>query len=217
MSRVEWCAELGSNHGGSKALAYELVRQAVLSGSNLVKFQLGWNSEAQGKYCDSYDERRNIDSWAGEIDKWCKDFGVEWFASIWSTEGLEVARSVGMKRYKIAHQLNDNKLIDAIHEVANGNVVHSSTIFDQMGGEFAFTTDEYPTYFPNLPQRLRRYSSHAHGIGDALIAVSRGAEYIEKHFALSNYAGFPKDAAFSLTPPEFADMVKYGNEIARLL
>jgi sialic acid synthase SpsE len=39
---------------------------------------------------------------------------------------------------------------------------------------------------------------------------------VEKHLTLHNYARFPKDAAFSLTSPEFRQMVDIGNEIARL-
>ena len=220
-----WVAEIGSNHGGSKALAYELIRQARLSGATIAKFQFGWTAEAQSKYAGEYDSRRFVDDWAQDLKKWCDDLDIELMASIWSMEGLEVARSVGMKRYKIAHQIEDRALLDAI--LSDGKQVFWSNepIDNRVGVELVVSIradSSYPSYKMNVPNDFsasfdKGYSSHMHGIADALIAVSRGAHYIEKHFSLSNYAGFPKDAAFSLTPPEFRQMVDIGNEIARLL
>ena len=61
------------------------------------------------------------------------------------------------------------------------------------------------------------YSSHMHGIADALIAVSRGAKYIEKHVTLSKTERTIKDNAFSLSLDEFAQMVSIGTEMARLV
>src|SRR3990167_6783996 len=208
-----WVAEIGSCHQGSKSLAYELIRKAKWAGATIAKFQLGWDKEAQAKYCDSYDERRYIDDWAEDLAKWCADMDIEFMASIWSLEGLEVARSVGMKRYKIAHQMNDKDLIDAIR--SDGKEVFWSG--GHRGNWQITTQDEYPSYPPvEIPDGIVGYSSHAHGIADALIAVARGAEYIEKHITLYRHAGFPKDASFALVPEEFRQMVDIGNEIARL-
>ena len=145
---ILWTAELGSCHGGSKSLLYELIRKAVWAGSNLVKVQLGWTREAQEKYCDSYDERRYIDDWATDIDKWCKDFGAEWFASIWSLEGLEVARSVRMKRYKIAHQIQDELLVKSILN-DNKPVFWSNEEIVGMAESpvrWIYSQEKYPTY-----------------------------------------------------------------------
>ena len=208
-----WVAEIGSCHQGSKSLAYELIRKAKWAGATIAKFQLGWDKETQLKYAGSYDERRYIDDWAEDLAKWCANMDIEFMASIWSLEGLEVARSVGMKRYKIAHQMNDKDLIDAIR--SDGKEVFWSG--GHRGNWQITTQDEYPSYPPvEIPDGIVGYSSHLHGIADALIAVSRGAEYIEKHICMSKYAGFPKDASFALVPEEFRQMVDVGNEIARL-
>src|SRR3990167_10623479 len=109
-----WVAEIGSMHQGNPSLAYELIRKAKWAGATIAKLQLGWDRETQLKYAGDYDERRYIDPWAKDLAKWCADMDIEFMASIWSTAGLEVARSVGMKRYKIAHQINDEELIRAI-------------------------------------------------------------------------------------------------------
>ena len=225
---VLWVAELGSNHGGSKALCFELIRSAVWAGSNLIKLQIGWTKEAQAKYCASYDERRFIDDWVPDIDAWCKDFGVEWFASIWSLQGLEVARAVGMKRYKIAHQLHDRILTDAIcgddkqvfWSLDGGDNDSSRHEWGDHLVTPVYTTTDYPTMAINdwvkRHYSFGGYSSHMHGIADALIAVARGANYIEKHMTLTKTADWPRDRAFSLVPSEFKQMVEIGNEIARL-
>src|SRR3990167_2989750 len=216
-----WCAEIGSCHQGSRSLAYELIRKAKWAGATIAKFQLGWTPEAETKYAtvpaqvreEGRGSARYIDDWAPDLAKWCADMDIEFMASIWSLEGLEVARSVGMKRYKIAHQMNDKDLIDAIR--SDGKEVFWSG--GHRGNWQITTQDEYPSYPPvEIPDGIVGYSSHLHGIADALIAVSRGAEYIEKHICMSKYAGFPKDASFALVPEEFRQMVDIGNEIARL-
>lgn len=50
-------------------------------------------------------------------------------------------------------------------------------------------------------------SDHSMGAAGAVAAVALGAKIIEKHFCLSRAAGGP-DAAFSMEPDEFADMVR---------
>ena len=61
------------------------------------------------------------------------------------------------------------------------------------------------------------YSSHAHGAGDALLAISRGARFIEKHVTLNKTETSIRDNHFALDFGEFGDMVKYGNEISTAL
>ena len=46
MSRkVTFIAEIGMNHNGNFDLCFELIKQAKLSGANIVKFQLGWRDK----------------------------------------------------------------------------------------------------------------------------------------------------------------------------
>jgi sialic acid synthase SpsE len=56
-----------------------------------------------------------------------------------------------------------------------------------------------------------------HGIEACLFAVSRRAQYIEKHFTLAKDDLGVRDTVFSATPDEFAEMVRIGNGIRRLL
>ena len=49
------------------------------------------------------------------------------------------------------------------------------------------------------------------------MAVARGARYIEKHVTLDPTEESIRDNAFSSTPDEFAEMVRVGREMERLL
>ena len=220
-----WVAEIGSAHGGNKSLAFEMIRQAKYAGATIAKFQFGWTKAAQKKYAGNYNEARYVDDWADDLADWCKYFDIELMASIWSMEGLDVALEV-IDRVKIAHQMKDEKLIRRA-ELFWGR----ENMF--ISGENIICSDKYPTMpedvddlfwdkignFDGVRQfndKQFGYSSHSHGIADALLAVSLGAQYIEKHVTLDKTNPFPRDNSFAITFDEFAQMVRLGDEMARL-
>lgn len=217
-----WCAEIGSMHKGDKSLAFELIRQAKEAGATIAKFQFGWTKEAQLAQGHEYKALRYVDDWADDLNKWCEYFDIELMASIWSMEGLETARRVGMKRYKIAHQMKDAVLIEEIlsddkktfwsDATAVGNIIKP-----------IWVSEKYPTYPHELkmPKDFEKewfygYSDHTHGIEACLLAVSRGAQYVEAHFTLDQTDLTVRDTPFSKTPAMFSEMVRIGNGIARL-
>jgi sialic acid synthase SpsE len=61
------------------------------------------------------------------------------------------------------------------------------------------------------------YSDHTLGIETSLIAISRGAKIIEKHFTLDKSDSTIRDHALSATPDEFKQMVNLGRQIHRIL
>jgi N,N'-diacetyllegionaminate synthase len=212
MSDILWVAEIGSNHKGDKSLAFELIRQAKESGATIAKFQFGRQELIDGKPNFKY-----VDDWADDLAKWCDYFGIELMASIWSLDGLETARRVGMKRYKIAYQMQGNvELISAAK--ADGREMFIS-------GYDIWCVSKYPAYPSDIadmpryfePSCWMGYSDHCHGISACLLAVARGALYVEKHFCLDKTDLAVRDTPFSATPQEFEQMVKLGNGIRRLL
>ena len=68
-----------------------------------------------------------------------------------------------------------------------------------------------------FPKILKRgyigYSDHCLGISNCLLAISRGAKIIEKHFTLDKSDTTIRDHTLSATPDEFW-ICKYGREIA---
>jgi N,N'-diacetyllegionaminate synthase len=237
-----WVAEIGSMHKGNKDLAYELIRQAAQAGATIAKFQFGWTEDAQLAMGLKPNPVRFVDEWADDLNKWCQYFGVELMASIWSLEGLETARRVEMKRYKIAAQkAGDYALCDAIYDDTPNEVFvsldrHSpyANYHKKRFGSLIYCKSKYPTYpkdisetidYPGMPKEFdditvgnwTGYSDHMHGIEPCLLAVARGAQYIEKHFCLDKTDLTVRDTVFSATPDEFAEMVRIGNGIRRLL
>ena len=219
-----WCAEIGSMHKGDKSLAFELIRQAKQSGATIAKFQFGWTDDAQKKYAGNINPIRYVDDWAEDLKRWCDYFDIELMASIWSIEGLETARRIGMKRYKIAHQMRDERLIAEILSDGKETFFSNDEENDEPHIKHIFCSPHYPCYPEqvNIPDFYPRgwyygYSDHTHGIEACLLAVARGTQYIEKHFCLDKADLVVRDTPFSATPQEFAEMVRIGNGISRLL
>lgn len=229
MSKIVWCAEIGTNHKGSKSLACEMIRQAALAGATIAKFQLG-----------HYDDLSEIQTmraapmkWAPELKKFCEYFGIEFMASIFSTAGLRMAQSVDQERYKFPSRVafaahSDENYDELLYEVlALGRetfVSDSKYASDQPHFRRLFCVAEYPTYpervgvpyqfGPSL--RCYGYSSHVHGFADALLAVARGAKYVEKHVTLDKTEEL-KDNSFALSFEEFSSMVKLGEAVYNIV
>jgi N,N'-diacetyllegionaminate synthase len=231
-----WVAEIGSMHKGNKDLAYELIRQAAQAGATIAKFQFGWTEDAQLAAGLKPNPIRFVDEWADDLNKWCQYFGVELMASIWSHEGLAISRRLGL-RYKIAAQAAGNyELCEHIYSARCLDLFvsldrHSphADYHVRHGGSLIWCKSKYPTYpedievtheYPGMPEfgaMWYGYSDHMHGIETCLLAVARGAQYIEKHFCLDKTDLAVKDTVFSATPDEFADMTRIGNGLRRLL
>ena len=213
-----WVAEIGSNHKGVLAIAHEMIRQSALAGADIAKFQ----------FRDPHDPIRGLAiNNASQLADWCDHYGIELMASIFSFEALELAKSIGMNRYKIAYQMKDSGVADAViregkETFASG--MENGCVNQNVRGIACVSC--YPTYprdvwipddFSDRPGEYYGYSSHVHGIADALIAISRGAKYIEKHVTLDKTECSIKDNAFALSFDEFRAMASIGTEMARLL
>ena len=209
-----WVAEIGSNHKGVPAIAHEMIRQSALAGADIAKFQ----------FRDPLDSIRGLPMRAAsDLVSWCEHYGIEFMASVFSFPALELARSLGLPRIKIANSVarHDPVLCD---EIASGSeevfVSHHKYKFPNWKN--IFVVPSYPTY-PNMFQMPDKfdefygYSSHMHGIADALLAVARGAQYIEKHVTLNKTERTIKDNAFSLSFDEFAQMAAIGREMCRFV
>jgi sialic acid synthase SpsE len=207
-------AECGSMHKGDPAIAYEMMRQAKRCGADVAKFQLGHVSTDRVRY---------IDLMAPQLAAWAKQLDIEFMASIFSFEGLEVARKIGQRRYKIPHQrADDEPLVQAVLSDGKETFVSSSRWADKLCVRNIYATHLYPTYPDQLemPEDFLEYygySDHSHGIEPCLLAIARGAKYIEKHFCLDKTDLATRDTPFSATPDEFSDLVRIGRPLGSLV
>ena len=223
---VLWVAEVGSAHKGMPSLAYEYIRAYSEAGANVLKFQFGWTEKAQLEQGLEYKPERYVDEWASDLRKWCNEFGVKLMASVWSLEGLAVADEIGIDYYKVAYKLHGSQFSDSLE---NKIRLHAAFYNKEcyVSGLNVYCISEYPTYPGRLqlPEQFgffsrggfQGYSDHTHGIEACLLAVARGATYVEKHVCLSKSDLITKDTPFSATPSEFEQMVKLGNGIERIL
>ena len=155
-------------------------------------------------------------------------------ASIIIEEAFDLAKHVGMNRYKIASRtvVDNPELCQRI--IAEGKEVFCSLGFWQQKEfpfgpptnklRYIFCRSSYPAYPEELAgfptkfsgESYYGYSDHCHGISACLLAVSRGAKFIEKHFTLNKTSQVIRDHVLSSDPEEFAELTRLGTEIAKL-
>ena len=220
-------AEIGMNHNGNFSLAYELIKQAKLAGADIAKFQLGWR--------DKPGEINQISPEVmAQLQRWCDYFEIEFMVSIITREAWDIARDFGLKTYKIASRTvqDDPELVREIIGQGRTTII-SLGMWD--GADLPFPREDNMRYlwcrskYPcepwdlvHLPKDFRSntydgYSDHSIGIEVPLIAITRGAGIIEKHFTLDKSDTTIRDHALSATPSEFRTMVELGRDIHRKL
>jgi N,N'-diacetyllegionaminate synthase len=215
---VLYVAEVGSAHKGNVSLACEMIRQAAQAGASIVKFQFGWSPEVEFQLGLPENRIRYMDDdFVKRIASFSERCGIELMASIWSEDGLRQARMADMKRYKIAHQMAENEELISLC-LSDGKPVFISnpaTTYTKWV-EPILCPSSYPAYCVDMPDKFTTfygYSDHSHGIGACLLAVARGAQYIEKHVALDKSDLSVRDTSFSATFDEFTLLVRMGKEI----
>ncbi|OUR98833.1 hypothetical protein A9Q84_05315 [Halobacteriovorax marinus] len=220
-------AEIGMNHNGNFGLIYELVKQAKHAGADIAKFQLGWR-----------DKEGEINCITPEIieliNKCCDHLEIEPMFSIISESAWETAKNIDFKRWKIASRtVKENP--DYVREIINTGKETIISLGMWESNELPYGTPENVKYlwcksaYPALPWDLTDlpkdfsnspyagYSDHSVGIEVPLLAISRGAKIIEKHFTLDKSDTTIRDHALSATPDEFLEMVKIGRAMEKAL
>ena len=109
-------AEIGINHNGDINIAKKLIENAKTAGFNSVKFQkrdikLVYNEDFLNSFRDSpwgktqRDQKQGLEFDKKEydyIDKYCKELGIDWFASAWDLKSLSFLDQYDLKYHKIA-------------------------------------------------------------------------------------------------------------------
>jgi N,N'-diacetyllegionaminate synthase len=217
---VIFVAEIGMNCDGNFNLNYELIRQAKWAGADIAKFQVGWRGKKNE--INFMNEERLL-----QLKEWCIQFDIELMVSIFNEESLDLVKKVGMKRYKIASRtVIDNpdlcrKIIAEGSEVfiSLGMWNEISIPFEGQNIKYLYCKSKYPTRyddlkdFPLIFKEFYGYSDHLMGIEGCLLAISRGAKLIEKHFTLNKTSQVIGDHALSSTPEEFKVLTSIGRDL----
>lgn len=248
-------AEIGINHNGDIKLAKQLIDSAVIAGCNAVKFQKRTVDKVYSKeFLDSPRKspwgdtqraqkeglefgKREYD----EIDSYCKEKGIEWFASSWDVDSQKFLRQYDLKHNKVASAMliNDDLLQEIASEkrytyIATGMSVmdeidHAVEIFEKAGCpyELMHCNSTYPMPEADANLRLIRtlaeryhckvgYSGHETGILVSTLAVAAGASSIERHITLDRTM-YGSDQKASIEPNELCELVKGIRETERIL
>ncbi len=221
-------AEIGMNHNGNFGLLPELIRQASLSGADIAKFQLGWR-DGKGEINRITEKELEL------IVESCEFYKIEPMFSIISENAFEMIKNFDydFKRYKIASRTVVDKPNLVKEILAEGKETYISLGFwgkkelpfpIQENLKYLYCISQYPCLpneLKNLPKNFYEspyagFSDHSIGIEAALLAVSRGAKVIEKHFTLDKSDTTIRDHALSATPVEFLELVRNARAIERL-
>jgi N-acetylneuraminate synthase len=229
-------AEIGINHNGDLGLAKRLISVAVAAGCNAVKFQkrtvsVVYTPEELAKPRESPFGETNGDLKRGlefgendyrEIDRYCRDVNIRWFASCWDEKSVDVINQFDVPCYKVASaSLTDDNLLR--HTRATGKPIilstgmstieqidHAVEVLGKRELVLMHTTSTYPSAYPELNLRAVQtlksrygvpvgYSGHETGLPTSVAAVVLGANLVERHITLDR-AMWGSDHAASLEP-----------------
>lgn len=179
-----------------------------------------------------YEEAYTPWEWFPEIFVRAKRLGLVPSASVFDTYALAMLEELACPVYKIASfEITDLRLIRAVAATGKPMVISTGMAdryeiqqaVDAAEGCASLTllkcTSAYPAdcsevnldamqHMGTLFKAHIGLSDHTRGTAVAIVAAAAGASMIEKHLTLSRADGGP-DAAFSMEPHEFANMV-YG-------
>lgn len=170
--------------------------------------------------------------WQPKFQKITEDLGLDFFSSPFDLEGVDFLESLNVPKYKIASfEITDIPLIE--YTASKGKpMIISTGVAEIEDIELALEacrkvgnnditllkcTSHYPATIEQANLRTmvdmkERFgvkvglSDHTMGSLVPTVAVSLGAEVVEKHFILDRSLGGP-DSAFSMEPNEFKEMV----------
>ncbi|MEK7308507.1 MAG: N-acetylneuraminate synthase family protein [Nitrospirota bacterium] len=226
------------NHNGDINIAKELIKTAKEAGCDAVKFQKrtidlvytkklldsprespwGTTQRAQKEGLEFGLEEYK------EIDKYCRELGIEWFASAWDVESQKFLRQFGLKYNKVASAMIVYD--DLLREIASEKkhtfistamstleqIDNAVNIFRSAGSPFElmYCIGTYPMKdedanlkrINTLRERYKcdvGYSGHEVGLAISYAAAAMGITSLERHITL-DHAMYGSDQAASIEP-----------------
>ncbi|MDD4899846.1 MAG: N-acetylneuraminate synthase family protein [Candidatus Omnitrophica bacterium] len=248
-------AELGINHNGDINIAKKLIDGAVFSGADAVKFQ---KRTIDKVYSKAELDKTRESPWGNttreqkfglefsedeydEIDQYCREKKIQWFASAWDIDSQVFLRKYNLKYNKVSSaMLTHRDLLEKVSEekkytfISTGmsnmeEIEKAIKIFKQNKCPFELMhcNSTYP--MPDIEANLKLipffkekfgcqvgYSSHDVGLITPCAAVALGATSVEKHITLDR-AMYGSDQAASVEIMGFYRLVNYIRTIEKAL
>jgi N-acetylneuraminate synthase len=248
---VHFVAEIGINHNGNLKTAKDLIKLAKRAGCDSVKFQKRTldivyskavlDSPRESPWGSTTREQKQGLEFSYEdyleIDNFCKEIKMKWFASAWDIPSQEFLQSFNLPFNKVASAMATNeKFLKVVASekkltflstgmMTMDQVAFAVEIFKKSECPFVLmhTTSVYPSPEDLLNLRamvtLREafdvpvgYSGHESTVMPSLVAATLGAIAVERHITLDR-AMYGSDQAASLSEKGLVTLV---DEIRRL-
>ncbi len=235
---VFFIAEIGVNHNGDINITKDLIKVAKEAGCDAVKFQ---KRTVDLVYSKEFLDSPRKSPWGTtqrdqkialefglqeytEIDRYCREVGIEWFASAWDIESQKFLRQFDLKYNKVPsamvvyHDLLEEIASEKKHTfISTGmstleQIDHAIEIFRRAGCPFEIMhcVGTYPmkdedanlNCIKTLRDRYKckvGYSGHEVGLAVSYAASGLGITSLERHITL-NHAMYGSDQAASIEP-----------------
>ena len=239
-------AEIGINHNGSLEIAKKMIDAARHAGVDAVKFQKRTPElcvppdqrnvmrETPWGYITYLDYRYKVEFGEAEyreIDRYCREKGVNWFASVWDEPSVDFMEPYTPLCYKVpSASLTDHVLLRKLHSTGRPIILSTGMstmdqieeaikILGQDNLVITHATSTYPCDPDELNLRMIEtlrarfpipigYSGHEVGLIPSAVAVALGACMVERHITLDR-AMWGSDQAASVELQGFEHLVKY--------
>jgi len=252
MKKPYLIAEIGINHNGNVKIAKQLIKNAKDCGFDSVKFQKRtinivydektldtlrespWGKTTREQKLGLEFEKPEYD----EIDKYCKELNIDWFASAWDVESLKFLENYNLKYHKIASaMIVDHKFLNEVAKthkhtfISTGmsskeDIDNAVNIFkkNDCSFELMHCVSTYPMKIEDANlitiNQLKNeyncnvgYSGHENGVVVSLAATMLGITSLERHITLDRTM-YGSDQSASL---ELSGMQNLSSSINKLL
>lgn len=239
-------AEIGINHNGDLGIAKKLIKGAHDCGADAVKFQKRTVERVYSKETldgprespwgtTQRDQKMGLEFGLDEykeIDAYCKELGIEWFASAWDVEAQRFLRQFDCKYNKIASaMLTAKPLLEMVAEEKKHAFISTGMhSLEQIGEvidifraadcpfELMHCVSTYPMAVEDANLKcidtLRTrfdcdvgYSGHETGLAVSVAAAAMGISSLERHITLDR-AMYGSDQAASVELVGLEKLVK---------
>jgi N-acetylneuraminate synthase len=252
MKKPYLIAEIGINHNGDIEIAKQLIKNSKDCGFDAVKFQKRTiNIVYDEKTLDiprkspwgetTKDQKLGLEFEEiefNEINSYCKELNIEWFASAWDVKSLEFLDNYNLNYHKIASaMIVDHNFLNHVAQrkkhtfISTGmskkdDIDNAVDIFKK--NNCSFELMHCISTYPMKPEdanlstinELKKvyqcdigYSGHENGIAVSLAALMMGISSLERHITLDRTM-YGSDQSASL---EQAGMMNLTNSIDKML
>lgn len=248
-------AEIGINHNGDIEICKELIDVAKAAGCDAVKFQ---KRDIDQVYTQEFLDSPRESPWGNtqraqkkglefdqqqyqEIDRYCSEIAIDWFASAWDINSQAFLRNFDCKFNKIASaMIVHHDLLRMVAEERKHTFISTgmSTYEDiesavnifrsaECPFELMHTVSTYPMRDEDANLRLIKtlrdrygcdvgYSGHEVGLAISYAAAAMGISSLERHITL-NRAMYGSDQSASVEPNGLRQLVAAVRKIEKAL